>query len=350
MIGAGVAARRPGPRSPLPRARGARRRRGCDRWTSITRSSCPSDVDRGVDPDPAPPRPERRPAERGRSSRRRGGAASARRAPRAGWTTGQCLNAHRRSTASTAPPPGRRRGAAGPPAGRRRPARRRGRSPATASTSTPMGALHVPGQHRRLEHGAQRWQIGCATRRVPSARWPTCPASCTRSPSPARADFTVIARGEGALVWDAERARVRRRHGQPVVLRRRSRARRRSPTPSPRSSRRSPRTRASSRSPTDRPTSSPSGWSRSPRSPTPGCSSAARGPRPSTRRSSWPASPTSSPATPSARWSSAASAATTAPTSAARAPRASRLNSRGGGRSSRRSCRCRATTPRRSPC
>ena len=49
-----------------------------------------------------------------------------------------------------------------------------------------------------------------------------------------------------------------------------------------------------------------------------------------------PAHPRASPATPSARWSSAASAATTAPTSAARAPRASRRTGRAGAARARR--------------
>ena len=97
---------------------------------------------------------------------------------------------------------------------RMRPSARRPRTQASATRPAGLSG-GLPGG-RLAELGAGRSTVGS---------W-TFPPSCTRSPSRPAPTFTVIARGEGALVWDADGQRVRRRHGQPVVLRRRPRPRR----------------------------------------------------------------------------------------------------------------------------
>ena len=284
MIGA-AARRRPAQRDGRPR--GARSTSSCgDRWTSSEPSGRPSVVDRGVDADTAPPVPERRSPqrERRRTDQRCG---SARRGPRRGRTTGQCLNAHRRDGMASAlgqrrrlapldllqgDDVGRERGDDGSD-GRRR---RRPAEPCTFQVSTRTApSLHAATVADRCAPVAYR---------RPAWPLPRCRRSCTRSPSRPEPSFTVIARGEGALVWDADGQRVRRRHGQPVVLRRRPRARR--------DRRRRRRPAAHDRRllvlrpvhATGRPTSWPSGWSGSRRSPTPACSSAGPARRPSTRR------------------------------------------------------------------
>ena len=67
-----------------------------------------------------------------------------------------------------------------------------------------------------------------------------------------RGDEFVIARGEGAYVWDEDGQPLPRRHGEPVVRERRPRPRRRSSTPPRRRCASSRATRRSARSPTAR--------------------------------------------------------------------------------------------------
>ena len=123
--------------------------------------------------------------------------------PSGGWTTGQCLNAQRRGRHRHARPPRRRRLA---PLHllQRDEVRFDGADDAGDRIDIDaMGALDVPGQHRRLEHARSGLQMGAPPSRT-VGQMADLPRFLHPFARPARTDFTVIARGEGALVWDED--------------------------------------------------------------------------------------------------------------------------------------------------
>ena len=188
----------------------------------------PSGVDRDVDADAPPPGPDRPAAARNALDARRSrcGVSTAR--PSARWTTGQCLRAQRRDRASTAPPASRA-------AWRRWTSWRATTSGACGADDGGDGgdvealrALHVPGQRPARGRSltcASAWQRGARPSRTVE-RMAAVPPFLHPFAKPTRAGVHRHRPGRGRARLGHRRQRVRRRDGQPVVLRRRPRARR----------------------------------------------------------------------------------------------------------------------------